>query len=206
MTTPCFQHDSYRHDCGDCRDMSGDDLPVTDGTNPVIVETHETFKADATYATVLAEMDRIRAAIAPASGDKEDLITYAKEVVGLRAAPPANPAIERVARAIYAACQEEAVRLEAEVVGDFDTANEHEREFSRLLAQAALEAMPDVVGLREWALEKSSLHHRLATENEHLRTEHIASSSAYREIADHIAALAKVSGVSNPLPDSPPRS
>jgi hypothetical protein len=27
MATPCFQHDSYRRDCGDCRDMNGDDLP-----------------------------------------------------------------------------------------------------------------------------------------------------------------------------------
>jgi Zn ribbon nucleic-acid-binding protein len=44
-------------------------------------------------------------------------------------------------------------------------------------------------GLREWALEKASTHHRLAHENPGLRTEHIASSTAYRNLADEIAAL-----------------
>jgi hypothetical protein len=42
--------------------------------------------------------------------------------------------------------------------------------------------------LRKWALEKSSAHHRLAHENEYLRTEHIASSAAYRELAFEIEA------------------
>lgn len=35
----------------------------------------------------------------------------------------------------------------------------------------------------EWAFDKSATHHRLAHENEHLRAEHIASSTAYRELA-----------------------
>lgn len=49
--------------------------------------------------------------------------------------------------------------------------------------------------LREWALEKSALHHRLAHDNKHLRTEHIASSAAYRELASEIEARALTGGV-----------
>jgi hypothetical protein len=51
--------------------------------------------------------------------------------------------------------------------------------------------------LREWALEKCAQHHRLAVENEELRTEHIASSSAYRELANELerrSALSSVAG------------
>lgn len=54
--TPCFQHDSYRRDCADCRDMNGDDdprmVPVISlwqpwaslifGGNGDMVKTHET--------------------------------------------------------------------------------------------------------------------------------------------------------------------
>ena len=47
-----------------------------------------------------------------------------------------------------------------------------------------------VEALREWALNKSSTHHRLAHDNPSLRSEHIASSTAYRNLADEIAALA----------------
>lgn len=59
------------------------------------------------------------------------------------------------------------------------------------LARAALAAIPAVPseedGLREWALNKAETHHRLARENPNLRTEHIASSAAYRNLADEIA-------------------
>jgi hypothetical protein len=48
--------------------------------------------------------------------------------------------------------------------------------------------------LRDWALEKASTHHRLARENPHLRGEHIASSSAYRELADELARRAALGG------------
>lgn len=59
-------------------------------------------------------------------------------------------------------------------------------------ARAALSTNREVIaGLREWALNKSSEHHRLAAEDEHLRTEHIASSSAYRSLAAEIDALLK---------------
>lgn len=34
MSIPCFQHDSYRRDCGDCRDMNGDDLPPMPTNSP----------------------------------------------------------------------------------------------------------------------------------------------------------------------------
>jgi hypothetical protein len=44
--------------------------------------------------------------------------------------------------------------------------------------------------LQEWALDKSQTHHRMAHENEPLRTEHIASSAAYRNLADEIARAA----------------
>jgi hypothetical protein len=47
-----------------------------------------------------------------------------------------------------------------------------------------------IAELREWALEKSATHHRLAHESEHLRAEHIASSAAYRELAEQIEARA----------------
>lgn len=43
--------------------------------------------------------------------------------------------------------------------------------------------------LREWALDKSASHHRLARESVHLRTEHIASSAAYRSLAEELEAL-----------------
>lgn len=43
--------------------------------------------------------------------------------------------------------------------------------------------------LKEWALDKASTHHRLAHENKHLRTEHVASSSAYKSLADKIESL-----------------
>lgn len=46
-------------------------------------------------------------------------------------------------------------------------------------------------GLAEWALEKSATHHRLARENKHLRTEHIASSAAYRELAFRVDEFAQ---------------
>lgn len=43
--------------------------------------------------------------------------------------------------------------------------------------------------LKDWALEKSRVFHQLAHEDEHLRTEYIASSTAYRELAREIDAL-----------------
>ena len=61
--------------------------------------------------------------------------------------------------------------------------------------EALTRAAPaQVAELREWALNKSALHHRLAHENEHLRTEHIASSTAYRELAFEIDARASLEG------------
>ena len=66
-------------------------------------------KASAENWAVLREMARIRATLHPSEGDgdREDLITYAKEVVRLRAAPqPAasdvpHDVVEQAARASY---------------------------------------------------------------------------------------------------------
>jgi hypothetical protein len=52
----------------------------------------------------------------------------------------------------------------------------------------------EVTELLEWALDKAATHHRLAHENEHLRAEHIASSSAYRNLADELRARQKDQG------------
>jgi hypothetical protein len=45
--------------------------------------------------------------------------------------------------------------------------------------------------IKEWAHDKADLHHRFAVEDEHLRVEHIAASSAYRTLASEVAALAE---------------
>jgi hypothetical protein len=49
----------------------------------------------------------------------------------------------------------------------------------------------ELMRLAEWAREQSALHHRFAVDDEHLRTEHIARSSAYRELAKEIELRAR---------------
>jgi hypothetical protein len=55
-------------------------------------------------------------------------------------------------------------------------------------------------GLVEWANDRSAEHHALAVENEHLRTEHIASSSAYRRLAEELPAILRHILQRNPQP------
>jgi hypothetical protein len=69
-------------------------------------------------------------------------------------------------------------------------------------ARAAIEALTlarqsvGVEEMRDWALEKAAIHHRLAHENEGLRTEHIASSTAYRNLAEELPTiLSRITGV-----------
>jgi hypothetical protein len=49
-----------------------------------------------------------------------------------------------------------------------------------------------VRGVVEWAREKSALHHRMAAENKYLRPEHIAASTAYRDVADELENRARL--------------
>jgi hypothetical protein len=72
-----------------------------------------------------------------------------------------------------------------------------ERAADRIEALSRMDGVREA--LREWALEKSATHHRLAHENKHLRAEHIASSTAYRELANEGIgkALSSLSGNSH---------
>lgn len=94
--------------------------------------------------------------------------------------PPAEDAVERVDLALH--------HLQAD--GALDRAMLAETLRAVRAALQAIEIDEGLFGrLKEWALDKSTLHHRLAHENEDLRTEHIASSTAYRNLADELEAL-----------------
>lgn len=124
-----------------------------------------------------------------------------------RAAPPANPVIvERVlpcdvhlppATTILKGCKLETLIEALEARG---------------MTQAALEAMPDVVGLRE-ALEPFATFGADQVDDEgwndtglSTKEERIVDWFGPSDFRRALAALAKVSGESAPLPDSPPRS
>jgi Lar family restriction alleviation protein len=122
------------------------------------------------------------------------------------AAPPANPVIvERVGLAVAAMidvlnneCRDGLIEDE-----DFDEPAFRKR-CSERIAQAALEAMPDEVGLRE-ALEPFARYCDLNDLAER-SDQDSAIEVPIRDLLNARAALAEVSGVSTPLPDSPPSS
>lgn len=59
MATPCFQHDSYRRDCGDCRDMNGDDERPRIETMTQQTDTLEALAAELEGAGEGQQADRI---------------------------------------------------------------------------------------------------------------------------------------------------
>lgn len=96
--------------------------------------------------------------------------------------------VEEMRAAIWSACQDPPQ-------GDYALRMRLTYDEAMRAAQAAAAiAQGRIEELRQWALDKCALHHRFASEDEHLRAEHIASSAAYRELAAEIEARAALNG------------
>lgn len=167
---------------------------MTDGTNPVI-EACPFCGGEAVLADPHGAFSRLAAVYCEACEIKGPLMANADKAIAAwntRAAPPANPVIvERVARAL---CQFEVEALTYEPCRPSPEFmwRWHSERFCKQ-AQAALEAMPDVVGLRE-ALELARNRLRAAAIN---APHNSREGYEYSEWADEAnAVLAKVSGVS----------
>lgn len=65
--------------------MSTREPPVPSAAIDLSSAAYREYISSPLYSPVLKEMERIRALFHPSEGDAEDLVTYAKEIVKLRA-------------------------------------------------------------------------------------------------------------------------
>jgi hypothetical protein len=166
---------------------------MTDGTNPVIEAMAEAFFR--VSGQQIGRTDLSYGQLPEGAKNKVRECAQAALEAMPDEAPSSEDAIERAKRTI--AEQGSDLTLE-QVTAQRDlwiiSASEWEMRLSR--------AQADVVGLREALREAESEARRFAA----FYPEASDGRNSFVILADKIAALAKVSGVSNPLPDSPPRS